>query len=69
MVVLRTLQHWFGRIAGFLTGGKRNEFTCGDCLMNERCGLPPSEECVARAAQIESGRARPRPLQNLDASY
>jgi hypothetical protein len=50
-------------------GGKRDDFTCGDCSMNERCGLPPSEDCVARAAQISSGRRRRRPLPDLDSPY
>jgi hypothetical protein len=27
-------------------------FTCGDCERNERCGLPPSDQCVVRAMQI-----------------
>jgi hypothetical protein len=48
---------------------RRDEFACGDCVMNERCGQPPSEDCVARAAQIATGRGRRRPLVNLDASY
>ena len=38
-----------GRIAATRRG---SEFTCGDCERNERCGLPPHDNCVAKAAQI-----------------
>lgn len=39
---------------------KANEFACGDCSRNERCGLEPSDNCVARAAQIADGKPAPR---------
>jgi hypothetical protein len=35
------------------------EFACGDCEFNERCGLPPAKDCIARAEQIERDGARP----------
>jgi hypothetical protein len=56
------------RIAAVFDIGQRNKFTCGDCTMNARCGLPPSDQCVARAAQISSGRGRPH-VTNLSAPY
>ena len=56
------------RLAYLFSFGRRNQFTCGDCTMNERCGLPPSDKCVARAAQIASGRSKPR-VTNLSAPY
>jgi hypothetical protein len=31
------------------------DFTCGDCERSARCSLPPSENCIARAEQLESG--------------
>jgi hypothetical protein len=31
------------------------EFTCGDCERSDRCGLPPSDRCIVKAAQIASG--------------
>lgn len=31
------------------------EFTCSDCEMWERCGMPPNENCVVKAAQLERG--------------
>ena len=30
----------------------RSDFTCGECERWERCGQPPIEDCVIRAAQI-----------------
>jgi hypothetical protein len=33
---------------------REEKFTCGDCDRWERCGQRPSEQCVARAAQIEA---------------
>ena len=33
----------------------RPEFTCGDCERSKRCGLPPSDRCIVRAAQIARG--------------
>ena len=35
------------------------DFTCGECHKRESCGLPPSDQCIARAAQIEEGYRRP----------
>lgn len=29
------------------------EFTCSDCEQWERCGSPPNDACVVRAAQLE----------------
>lgn len=37
-----------------------SHFTCGDCERNEQCGMPPSEACVARQAQIARYGDRPR---------
>jgi hypothetical protein len=34
---------------------RQDEFTCGDCERSDRCGLPPSEDCVVRAAQLARG--------------
>jgi hypothetical protein len=31
------------------------DFTCSDCEKSERCGLPPHDDCVVRAAQLERG--------------
>jgi hypothetical protein len=38
---------------------RTSEFTCGDCERVDRCGLPPSDDCIEKAAQIERGWTRP----------
>jgi hypothetical protein len=32
---------------------------CSDCERVDRCGLPPSDNCIQKAAQIERGWTRP----------
>jgi hypothetical protein len=36
---------------------RRNEpeFTCGDCERWQRCGSPPNDACVIKAAQLARG--------------
>jgi hypothetical protein len=34
---------------------RKSDFTCGDCERWERCGLPPHDDCIHRAAQIARG--------------
>ncbi len=34
---------------------RAREFTCGDCERSDRCGLPPSDRCIVKAAQIARG--------------
>jgi hypothetical protein len=41
---------------------RQSAFTCEDCERMERCGLPPSDECIEKAAQIERGWKRPPKL-------
>jgi hypothetical protein len=31
------------------------DFTCGDCERSARCSLPPGDNCIARAEQLERG--------------
>lgn len=31
------------------------EFTCSDCERWQRCGSPPDDACVVKAAQLERG--------------
>ncbi len=40
----------FSAIVGKLS---RADFTCGDCERSARCSLPPSDNCIARAEQLE----------------
>jgi hypothetical protein len=34
---------------------RRSNFICEDCERSARCGLPPSDRCIVRAAQIARG--------------
>jgi hypothetical protein len=34
---------------------RRPDFTCGDCERSDRCGLPPSDSCIVKAAQVARG--------------
>jgi hypothetical protein len=46
----------FARFASTVTAlRRRSDFTCGDCERSDRCGLPPSDSCMIRAAQIARG--------------
>jgi len=43
----------FAKIADRIATSRRvSRFTCGDCERNERCGLPPHDDCPVKAAQI-----------------
>ena len=47
------LQAMFDAIADQFAATRRaSEFTCGDCEQNERCGLPPHDDCPVKAAPI-----------------
>ena len=41
---------------------RRPAFSCGECERWERCGRPPSADCIVMLAQIErdGGRSRMR---------
>lgn len=46
----------FARVSAVMAMLRRqNEFTCGDCERSASCGLPPSEDCVVKAAQLARG--------------
>jgi hypothetical protein len=50
------LHRFRGRLAGLgATLRRRSEFTCGDCERSDRCGSPPSETCIIRAAHLARG--------------
>jgi hypothetical protein len=43
----------FTTIADRIAASRRaSEFTCGDCEQNERCGLPPHDDCPVKGAQV-----------------
>jgi hypothetical protein len=47
----------FARFARMVAAALRGrpDFICGDCERSHRCGLPPSDRCIARVVQIASG--------------
>jgi hypothetical protein len=48
-------------IAGRMAASRRRpDFYCGQCERWVRCGLPPSEDCIHRAMQMESDAGRSR---------
>lgn len=34
---------------------RQREFLCSDCERWQHCGLPPSETCIVKAAQLAQG--------------
>jgi hypothetical protein len=60
MHVFDFVQGIFAKLASISATLRRtSEFTCGDCERVDRCGLPPSDYCIEKAAQIERGWTRP----------
>ncbi len=53
MKAIQSVTAAFKKLASRLRGSAESEFYCGDCERWERCGLPPSVNCIARAAQME----------------
>jgi hypothetical protein len=52
----KTCPSMLARLAGVMSKLRRqDDFTCGDCERWERCGLPSSDDCVFRAAQLAQG--------------
>lgn len=53
MRTLGSVQGAFTKMAMRLAAWRQGtEFACGECERWERCGLPPSEKCIVRAAQL-----------------
>lgn len=46
---LARLGHFLARIA------EEPQFSCGDCERSDRCGMPPNELCLIKAAQLARG--------------
>jgi len=64
MRLLDAIREAFRRLADHIAVQRRlSRFTCGDCERHDRCGKLPSENCIARVAQIarDGDRSRPRP--------
>ena len=52
----RAIQDVFARLARIVAAlPRRPEFTCGDCDRSDRCGLPPGDRCIVKAAQMARG--------------
>jgi hypothetical protein len=59
--VFRFIGHSYQRLRDRVALRKRRlEFCCGDCERSGSCGLPPDDECIARARQIERDGERRR---------
>jgi hypothetical protein len=55
MRTLDIIRRAFRKPKGLRPRPRKAEFVCGDCERWERCGLPPDENCIVRAAQLERG--------------
>jgi len=66
MRAIQSLKAAFRAIAGRIAAARsRPDFYCGQCERWERCGLPPSENCIVRLAQIaRDGEASTRRSAN-----
>jgi hypothetical protein len=54
MRALNAIRGIFTKLAGRIaTYQQLSYFKCGDCESSEQCGKLPSEDCIARATQIE----------------
>jgi hypothetical protein len=72
MRVLDGVRWIFTKLASRIaTHRQLSHFKCGDCETSERCGQLPSDDCVARAAQIErdGDKSRSRSPRGYQASY
>ena len=67
--VIRTIS---AKVADRLaTQRQMSHFKCGDCEEVERCGRPPSTNCIERAVQIErdGDKSRSSSLRGYRATY
>ncbi len=47
---MRSIYDWAAGLMASLRVG--SEFACGDCEIWQRCGQPPTETCIVKAAQL-----------------
>ena len=72
MRALNAIRGIFTKLADRIaTYQKLSHFKCGDCETSEQCGKLPSEDCIARAAQIErdGDKSRSPSPRGYQASY
>ena len=55
MGMTNSIQGVLAKLAKLVAPRRDSNFTCGDCERSDRCSLPPSKTCIARAAQIARG--------------
>ena len=66
--MLEPIQDIFTRLRDFIDGLRRPpEFVCGDCELNQQCGLPPHDDCIEKAIQRERDPAGSILRAKLDA--
>jgi hypothetical protein len=54
LAMFRQIQNIVTRARDFIASVTRPpEFVCGDCELNQQCGLPPHEDCIEKAMQRE----------------
>jgi hypothetical protein len=59
MRVLDFVQGVLAKVASIVKLRRQSDFACSDCEKVDRCGLPPSDDCIEKAAQAERGWQRP----------
>jgi len=72
MRALDAIREIFAKLASRIATQQRlSHFKCGDCEALEQCGQLPSDDCIARVAQIErdGDRSRSRSPSSYQASY
>ena len=72
MRALNAIRGIFTKLAGRIaTYQQLSHFKCGDCETSEQCGKLPSEDCIARTAQIErdGDKSRSPSPRGYQASY
>ncbi len=59
MHTLEAIRGTIAKLASFTPRRRRQpDFFCGECERWQRCGLPPSKQCVVMAAQIARNGGR-----------
>ena len=72
MCALDAVRGMFAKLAGRIaTHRQLSHFKCWDCETSEQCGKLPSEDCIARATQIErdGDKSSSRSPRGYQASY
>ena len=55
MRTLNIIRRVFPKRRALASQRRTPAFLCGDCERWERCGLPPHDDCIVRAAQLARG--------------